>query len=465
MTVRTAHDDARDVVFDILSRERKRLQERLEAEVLHRLGTEVTLRRVDVEHGSVIVSISLVSRVAMTLAAVSAQLDALVRASVDAVTDAVPPVQVWGVSGYWSPSPALVAAPAAPAAAAEDPGGGQIGKWLLTAGAFAVATLAVLKVSDADLNRARLDHPHLMSGALGVIVFATLLGVLWPAWANRGTTTRAAMAWLTVAVIFVGAAVTELSVLTSETLSSVEKPHVDATLKSDAGGTRLVGTVTADGVNDKTSVYVRVFGVGPGSGNGKHPRWTCAPSGRSSTLYATGSGADRDGKAEVKLDVPVPSGRFKEIGLAARIAKNGNHGRRCGEATREVARTSFVIAAVSSRPRLVASWKTPPAKPPVLSVEVRAAGLKTDDRVLLSIRRLGSGGKLADRLYVATLSGDDSGVLDQAVGVALPASSGRLCVVATKLGDTTGDKQDSGGVCNGRAPGVAAVLVSRPPSK
>ncbi|HEX4718624.1 MAG TPA: ATP-binding protein [Thermoleophilaceae bacterium] len=61
------------------------------------------------------------------------------------------------------------------------------------------------RVTDQLVAEARGDHPHLTAFALGAIVFGTLMGIVWSAWASRGATTRASMAALTLVMFLVGA--------------------------------------------------------------------------------------------------------------------------------------------------------------------------------------------------------------------------------------------------------------------
>jgi hypothetical protein len=361
--------------------------------------------------------------------------------------------------GTWEPGPALVPAVVAEAAAEQPPdrGDAQITKWLLGAGAFLTASLAAIKVSDTDLLHARLNDSGLFSLAFGGIVAATLLAVLWPAWQARAGVTRFVMLGLTALVFFVGAGVMTIVHLANDSLSHEIKPRIDAALATNGAVTKLTGTVATDGVTNRRFMTVYVTGV--------------LPRRRAVRLLTSKTGADRDGKASLKLDVNTSTAPFAAVLVEAATTgtqPTGPPRTNCHAPSDKVACLLIRTRTRPSRPRLVASWKMVKGQQPVLAIHARASGLAAEQRLLLSIRepvkpktKDGAPG----RIYAATWASDDDGVVDEKVNVPVRPTKRRLCVILRGLpAKRSGPRIEESdyGVCGGRRGGVA-VLVGAPP--
>lgn len=427
------------------------LHHRFAAATFRWLGPDVRCGHVEVTEGSVVVRFPLWATAGLP-DLVAESLDELVDAAQQAVRDVLGPNTISRVTGYWEPGPALRSpAPAKEAPPTPERGDRQIGKWLVTAGAFAIAALAVIKVSEADLVRARLNHSFGVSAAFGVIVFAVLVGVLWPAWLDRGGVSRFVMTVLTLVVAGVGAAVVLIVWFSNESLSKEVKPDINVQLKHDDAGTHLVGDVHADGVANDRHLFVGVRGVA---------------NGRATILYSTQLGADREGKADASLDLLVPEGRFAELETWARAGAGAGSGRRCpadeGSATGCV---RVRLPGVASRPRLSVAWKLPTGAVPRLSLSAGMQGLASDDRMLVSVLRGPPRSPLGGRIYAATFTPRDDGSIAQEVVIPVRRGTRSVCVIARVLrGDSGSASATDGGYgpCHARVRGVSAVLVQPP---
>jgi hypothetical protein len=446
----------REEVIDQLERQASELTGIARARTRALFGDEAQCNLIGFRPGSVIAEfvVFLLSGTAPQDAV--ARLDELADQLTRDVRGAIGTAYAWGM-GTWQPGPALASTVVTEAAPPSDRGDVQITKWLLGAGAFLTASLAAIKVSDADLLHARLNDSGGFSIAFGTIVAATLLAVLWPAWQARANVTRFVMIGLTVVVIVVGAGVMGIVHLANDSLSHEIKPRIDAALSTTGAVTKLAGTVTTDGITNRHFMTVYVTGV--------------LPHRKAVRLLSSKAGADRDGKASLKLAVDTSTAPFTAViveaattGTDPTTAPRTN----CHAPAEKMACLLIRLRSRPSRPRLAASWKLAKGQQPVLTIRARAAGLAAERRLLLSIRepvkpkaRDGAPG----RLYAATWAPDADGVIDEQLEVPIRHTKRRLCVILRGLPAKRSGPQPGAadyGVCGGRRGGVA-VLVGAPP--
>lgn len=446
----------RDEVIDQLERQRLELTERARLRAAALLGDEVRCNIDDIRPGSVIVDFVVFLLAGTAPPDSVARLDQLAEQLTRDVLAVIDGIAAAGM-GSWQPGPALAPGVATDTTPPSERGDAQITKWLLGAGAFLTASLAAIKVSDTDLLHARLNNSGGFSVAFAAIVVATLLAVLWPAWQARAGVTRFVMTGLSALVVLVGVVVMAIVHFANDSLSHEIKPRIDAALTTTSAITKLGGTVTTDGIPNRDFMTVYVTGV--------------LPHRRAVRLLTSKSGADRDGKASLKLDVDTSTAPFEAIVVEAATASGqptGTPRTHCHAPSEKVACLLIRTRIRPSRPRLAASWKLVKGQQPVLTIHARAAGLAPQRRMLLSIREPVDS-KVDDgapgRLYAATWAPDDNGVIDEKLDVPIRPTKRRLCVILRGLpAKQSGPRSEAAdyGVCGGRRDGVA-VLVGAPP--
>jgi hypothetical protein len=432
------------------------LQDRCELAVHRSLGDVVRAGTVVVrEGGSIEVIVPLVATALTQSPWLEQALGAAVQRIVTVVRrmlgTAAPPLTPSATEGYFAPAPALLK-PAAEKEEEEEqeeePGDKVVGRWLIGAGAFMTATLAVIGITTADLEPLRINNANEISAMFALVVVGILVGVLWPA--VRGLINRWHLFVLVPSVLLVGFAVWNVADLAIHSRSAKATPRIDVEVKQDEAGTRLVGTVAADGLKRSEQMRVRVSGI----------------SGRADpvVIHDTRAGPTNDGKTEVKLNVPIAIGRFAKLDVNADTDPESGGPARCADEPGDYGCVETTVPLAGRQPKITASWRTSKDEAPVLLVAAHMAGLSRTDKVRLVVRPRRKDGTLGARKFVAVWTSAPDGVLDESIEVAIQPKRA-VCVIMRAKRSTKTSPSFTGrpyGPCAATS-GAASVLLAPPP--
>lgn len=440
---------------------RKRLpgiQKRFQAAVVDRIGLGFEAGRPMLNEGSLELIVPVLGTIAMT-----ANQYGGIRQGLSYLADDLAAVfgielrragrQEELVDGYWRPplnwqTPTTSETTAAP----PDTSDTTLALWLVGAGTFLTATLGLIGATDADVDRLRVNHPLLFNLAIFGVVLAVLTGVLWPVW--RGRCSRRLKRVLTLAVLIVGGSTVGIAWAATNDLSAKARPRITAKLERAGERTRLVGTVTATGLQTKEHILVRIAGLKPRrKANGDEDR---VP------IYNGRTGPNVEGNVEVTLDSFVPTGVYERLDVEAVLeseddVSSAEPAPACDVAKRTFGCVSLATPFESRRPRIHASWK---AGARLIDIRARMTGLAADDRVVLTVRRK-RGKEWGRRLYAASWAPDSLGVVEESLQLEADPSGGSICVIMRALRGTHArgsEERLRRGPCKVRSRGTAVFL-------
>jgi hypothetical protein len=371
--------------------------------------------------------------------------------------------------------------PPAPAAAATSPDTGvPVAAWLIGGVAFLTAVLAAIGADAANVDRVRINFPVLFSVAILVLIVAILAGVLYPVViSSGGADDRRRRIYLAIFVGLIGLSIASIAYLTTISLSAKSRPRIVARLERGAAGDRVTGSVTAAGLKSKEHIAVRVIGISTRERLSEqhvgHARGHEEPTDRQ-VVYSSRTGPDSAGVTQVALDVAVGSGLYERLDVegeliseeevedAARSAESIAFNR-CDQRSRQFSCMSLVVPPAPRRPQLAAHWNLPPGRPPVLRMTARMVGLSSEDRLLLSVRRVNES-SLGGRIYATSWAPDPAGAVNEEVELAITPGGRPICILlrTREAGLEAGPETEEGfGPCRPRSRGVA--VFSRPPAR
>jgi hypothetical protein len=330
-----------------------------------------------------------------------------------------------------------------------------------------------------------------LASITGGLLVAAFIGVL--SWPLVRDAEQGKMSLLLPCVLLVGVAIGLIAYWSTRSLSAKTRPQITAQLVRAAATAKITGEVRATGLQRREHMLVRVIGVNSrGDLADTHVGHARAKEGTShgQLVYGSRTGADQDGGVDVKLDVPVAAGLYDRFDIEAEFVDDEQHSAsireqtasaadasqvprsgvpvktRCGGTTRVVGCLSIFVPPVGEGARLTAAWKLPASKPPVLAINARMGDLSSDDRVLLSVRRLKrKGKKQGGRVYGALWAPSAAGRVNQKLRLAVDPTHRPLCVIMRSLQGAlnyASREAEHLGPCGKRSRGVA-ILV-RPPA-
>ncbi len=357
------------------------------------------------------------------------------------------------------------------------------------AGAFTLvaSALAVLSLSDGDVERAVVNYPGVTVTAFVAIVAAVCLGSAMSLLDKR-------RAQGTVAVLGLGSLAVGLGLLAGAAVngrSSKDRPRISVHLERGPEGLRVKGTVLAEGLRADEHVLVRVVGISTrlvlaeghvGPRRGDEAFVACAddepdaefanaaqkaPTCWRQLGYTSRTGAQTDGKVEIAIDTPLAAGYYERVDVEAQLIQHDDgkikdlREPRCDKTDGKFGCVTLMVAPSPPRPELDARWKLPATSPPVLSVTTAMTGLTADDRVVLSVRRLLPNRRWA-RVYGASWTPNAAGELKQELTLPVATRGRPICVIARAV--PAGVKLDPArGQCGRRANGSTSVQLYGPP--
>jgi hypothetical protein len=363
------------------------------------------------------------------------------------------------------------------------------------AGAFTLvaSALAVLSLSDGDVDRAVVNHPVVTVAAFVAVVAAVCLGS-----AMSLLDTRRAQG--TAAVFGLGALALGLGLLAGAAVdgrSSKDRPRISVRLERGPDGMRVKGTVLAEGLRADEHVLVRVIGISTGlplaeghlgprrgdegfvecdkdeqkpEGSFENAAATTSPPTCWRQLaYSSRTGALPDGKVDIAIDTPLAAGLYERVDVEAQLLQEDNgkvadlREPRCDKSEGKFGCVTLMVSPSAPRPALDARWELPASSPPVLSVTAAMHGLTADDRVVLSVRRLLADGRWT-RIYGAAWAPDAAGELAQTLRLVVATRNHPVCVILRAVPASRPLERSSGrGSCQRRAYGMSSVQLYRPP--
>jgi hypothetical protein len=348
------------------------------------------------------------------------------------------------------------------------------------------------------------DRSTVVSVAGGAAVAAIVFALGWH-WARSARPGQGGA--LIVAVLAVGVAVGLIAYWATNSVSDQTRPRITASLTQTGVVSKVAGAVRASGLKRRQHVLVRIIGINSRANLAKkhvgHAR-SNEPKSTSQLVYGSRTGADADGNAEVNLDVPVATGLYDRLDVETQVVDDDEVRRavsearkagpddqqakkqglavlrtaqvpipgipvksRCDKPTRVVGCLSIFVPPVAGGPQLSASWAVPAGKRPRLNLRVRMGDLSSDDRVLLSVRRIkGKRGRLGGRVYGALWAPEAGGKVDETVALKVDPRRRPLCVIMRTLQGALNYASPEAshlGPCGKRSRGVAILL--RPPGK
>jgi uncharacterized protein YegP (UPF0339 family) len=357
--------------------------------------------------------------------------------------------------------------PEQPPAQQASPVGG-VSTWLAGGLAVVGSAVGIVGLADTDIDRAVVNHPVVITVAFVLILAGVLSGVASPLFhGHRG----AAL----VGVLMFGIGLFILVLIAAQAKSASDRPRVSASLNKTASGLNVVGTVDAAGLETDQHVFVRVVGISTddklADAHVGHPRAGEKPLDRQ-PVYSSRTGASSDGTAQVKMNVPVGAGLYERLDVEAVVSDDrkkpitGEQTDSCDQETSNIGCESLMVPPTARRPRLAAQWRLPAAKPPILTVKARMDDLSSDDRVLLSVRRVRAK-QLGGRVYGAAWAPDATGAVQEAIAIPVAARGKPVCIVMRSLRGSSrfaSESRERFGPCRPRSRGMA-VQVGPPPQR
>jgi len=340
-----------------------------------------------------------------------------------------------------------------------------VSTWLAASALGVVGTAAsIVGLADADFDRAAINFANGVPLAFLAIIVGVLLGLAAPA------STRWQKRFAGAGLVFFGFGVFGLVYLAVAAKSASDRPRVQATLMATPSGQRLQGTVEGTALETNQHMVVRIVGISTDdklSGDRiGHPREGEKPSERQ-PVYSSRTGAASDGTSKLKLDVPIAAGLYERLDVVAEVsddepadAKRGRATSVCDQEQSKIGCESIMVPPVMRRPRLSARWKLPAGKPPVLSVIAGMGDLSSDDRVLLSVRRV-HGNELGGRVYGASWAPDAGGLVQENLEIPVAPRGRPVCVVLRSLrggSKFVSEARQRFGPCRARSQGMAVYL-------
>ena len=364
-----------------------------------------------------------------------------------------------------------------------------VAAFLVGAFALVAGALAVLGLSDKDVQRAVVNHPKLTVAAFVAVVIAVCMGSSMSLLDKRRAQGAVAMLGLVALAIGLGL----LAGAAVDGRSAKDRPRIAVHLERGPEGLRVKGTVLAEGLRADEHVLVRVIGIstrtvlaeghiGPRRGdeafvacvenepadgytNAAQKPTTCWRQ----LSYSSRTGAQTDGKVEIEIDTPLAAGYYERIDVEAQLRER-DKGRvedlrepRCDKGDGKFGCVTLMVSPTSARPELDARWELPATAPPVLSVTTAMTGLTVDDRVVLSVRRILPSGRWA-RIYGTAWTPNAAGELTQKLKLPVATRGRVICVIARAV--PAGVKLDStraSGQCPRRSAGMTSIQLYGPP--
>ena len=211
-----------------------------------------------------------------------------------------------------------------------------------------------------------------------------------------------------------------------------ERATVRANLKTESSFS-LEGSAKVAGLRSDQDLLVYVWGQAlikdKSTGESKYIR---------ELVYRSQTGPDRGGLAELSFQVPLTSGRYRTIGIAASIDEEPQA---CDFRIIQEVPTSGQRAARNPRGCLLVRVPELPRRPAVfatvsdgteggktLRAEVEAHGLRPSDRVTVLVRGFGAAATSGTTLYSSTLGPNRDGTAQGSLELAIDAEFRLICV-------------------------------------
>ncbi len=297
--------------------------------------------------------------------------------------------------------------------------------WLVGGFSLVTALLTTLSGTSGSLvDRLQRSHPLILFFCFAGLILAialALMSYLLDNWVKD------LMRWLGLVLFFVAL----LSLVLIATIQPIapERATVRAAVTQGSGLT-LEASAKASGLRSGQDVVVEVYGLVL-TGRDEDGQAVYTPE----LFYKSRTGPDRGGNVDLGFQVPIPSGRYNTLGIAASVDEDPGPCdfsviRGLAEELEQKGCVLLRLPPLARRPDVSATLSDVSGTR-MLSAEVNGQGLRAEEHVV--VRVLGFSWK-PDRvitLYRASLGPNDDGTVTGKLEVPLPRHLATVCVEAT----------------------------------